>query len=172
MDFDDDFRFEKDGPVRRITLNRPKKHNALSVSMQKQLHEAIRAVRFDVEARVLIITGAGHTFCAGDDVAEFPVLNTRQLAYDSATPLAEPTSDPRANGFLIVSMFQETAAMLEGLTDIVTIAGVDGVGMGGGRELTLGGDFVLATPVSGWGIPEIDRGITRGGGGCTRRKRY
>jgi hypothetical protein len=39
--------------------------------------------------------------------------------------------DPRANGFLIVSMFQETAAMLEGLTDIVTIAGVDGAG--GGR---------------------------------------
>ena len=74
MDFDDDFLFEKDGPVRRITLNRPRKHNALSVSMQKQLHEAIRAVRFDVEARVLIITGAGHTFCAGDDVAEFPEI--------------------------------------------------------------------------------------------------
>ena len=70
MDFDDDFLFEKDGPVRRITLNRPKKHNALSVSMQKQLHEAIRAVRFDVEARILIITGAGNTFCAGDDIAE------------------------------------------------------------------------------------------------------
>jgi enoyl-CoA hydratase/carnithine racemase len=140
--------------------------------MQKQLHEAIRAVRFDVEARVLTITGAGHTFCAGDDVAEFPVLNTRQLAYDSATPLAEPTSDPRANGFLIVSMFQETAAMLEGLTDIVTIAGVDGVCMGGGLELTLCCDFVLATPDSRWGMPEIDMGITPGWGGCTRLQRY
>src|SRR5260370_146824 len=111
------------------------------VSMEKQLHEAIRAVRFDVEARVLIITGAGHTFCAGDDVAEFPVLTTRQLAYDSATPLAEPTSDPRANGFLIVSMFQETAAMLEGLTDIVTVAAVDGVCLAAGLELPLGCDF-------------------------------
>jgi len=172
VDFDDDFLFEKDGPVRRITLNRPRKHNALSVSMQKQLHEAIRAVRFDVEARVLIITGAGHTFCAGDDVAEFPVLNTRQLAYDSATPLADPTSDPQANGFLIVSMFQETAAMLEGLTDIVTVAAVDGVCMGGGLELTLCCDFVLATPDSRWGMPEIDMGITPGWGGCTRLQRY
>jgi enoyl-CoA hydratase/carnithine racemase len=34
MEFDDDFRFEKDGPVRRIVLNRPQKHNALSVSLQ------------------------------------------------------------------------------------------------------------------------------------------
>jgi len=37
--------------VRRIILNRPEKHNALSVSMQKQLHEAVRAVRFDEDAR-------------------------------------------------------------------------------------------------------------------------
>jgi enoyl-CoA hydratase len=172
MDFDDDFRFEKDGPVRRITLNRPKKHNALSVSLQKQLHEAIRAVRFDVEARILIITGAGNTFCAGDDIAEFPVMNTRQLAYDSATTLPDPVSDPQANGFLIVSMFQETAAMLEGLTDVVTIAAVDGVCMGGGLELTLCCDFVLATPDSRWGMPEIDMGITPGWGGCTRLQRY
>ncbi len=172
MKFDDDFLFEKDGPVRRITLNRPEKHNALSVSMQKQLHEAVRAVRFDEEARALIITGAGHTFCAGDDIAEFPVMNTRKLAFDSATPLAAPASDPQANGFLIVSMFQETAAMLESLTDVVTIAAVDGVCMGGGLELTLCCDFVLATPESRWGMPEIDMGITPGWGGCTRLQRY
>lgn len=172
MEFDDDFRFEKDGPVRRIILNRPEKHNALSVSLQKQLHEAIRAVRFDVEARVLIITGAANTFCAGDDIAEFPVMNTRQLAYDSATTLADPVSDPQANGYLIVSMFQETAAMLEGLTDVITIAAVDGVCMGGGLELTLCCDFVLATSDSRWGMPEIDMGITPGWGGCTRLQRY
>jgi enoyl-CoA hydratase len=172
MDFDDDFRFEKDGPVRRIVLNRPEKHNALSVSMQKQLHEAVRAVRFDEEARVLIITGAGNTFCAGDDIAEFPVLSTRKLAFDSATPLSTPASDPKANGFLIVSMFQETAAMLENLTDVITIAAVDGVCMGGGLELTLCCDFVLTTPDARWGMPEIDMGITPGWGGCTRLQRY
>jgi enoyl-CoA hydratase/carnithine racemase len=86
-------------------------------SMQKQLHEAIRAVRFDEEARELIISGAGNTFCAGDDIAEFPVLNTRKLSSDSATPVDVPVVNPSANTFLIVSMFQETAAMLEGLLD-------------------------------------------------------
>ena len=98
MDFDDDFRFEKDGPVYRITFNRPEKHNALTVSMQKQLHEAVRAVRFDEEARVLIFSGAGNTFCAGDDIAEFPILSTRRLAYDSATALPEPAGDPPKDG--------------------------------------------------------------------------
>jgi enoyl-CoA hydratase/carnithine racemase len=66
MEFIEHFRFETDGPVRRIILDRPEKHNALTVSMQKQLHEAVRAVRFDEEARVPTIRGAGNTFCAGD----------------------------------------------------------------------------------------------------------
>src|SRR5207253_5357920 len=125
MDFDEDFLFEANGPVRRITFNRPEKHNALTVSMQKQLHEAVRAVRFDEEARVLVFSGAGDTFCAGDDIAEFPVLNTRKLAYDSATALPDDASNPKANAFLVVSMFQETAAMIENLNDVVTIAAVD-----------------------------------------------
>jgi enoyl-CoA hydratase/carnithine racemase len=172
MEFDDDLHFEMDGPVRRIILNRPEKHNALSVSMQKQLHEAVRAVRFDEDARVLVISGAGNTFCAGDDIAEFPILNTRKLAFDSAVPLPDPATNPQANTFLIVSMFQETAAMLEGLVDVVTIAAVDGVCMGGGLELTLCCDFVLTTPDSRWGMPEIDMGITPGWGGCTRLQRF
>src|SRR5438309_6437863 len=104
MDFDEDFLFEKNGPVRRITFNRPEKHNALTVSMQKQLHEAVRAVRFDEEARVLIFSGAGNTFCAGDDIVEFPVLASRKLAYDSATALPEPSANPNANGFIVFSM--------------------------------------------------------------------
>jgi len=172
MEFDDELHYEKDGPIRRIILNRPTKHNALNVSMQKQLHEAIRAVRFDEEARVLIISGAGNTFCAGDDIAEMPILNTRKLSFDSATILPEPSSDPQWSTYLIVSMFQETAALLENLTDVVTIAVVDGVCMGGGLELTLCCDFVLTTPDARWAMPEIDMGITPGWGGCTRLQRY
>jgi enoyl-CoA hydratase len=172
MEFDDDFLVEKSGPVYRVTFNRPEKHNALTVSMQKQLHEVVRAVRFDEDARVLIFTGAGHTFCAGDDVVEFPVLNTRKLAYDSATTLEEPASNPAFNGFVVTSMFQETAAMIENLLDVVTIAAVDGVCMGGGLEITLCCDFVLTTPEARWGMPEIDYGLTPGWGGCTRMQRF
>jgi enoyl-CoA hydratase/carnithine racemase len=172
MNFDDDFLVEKIGPVYRVVFNRPEKHNALTVSMQKQLHEVVRAVRFDAEARVLIFTGAGDTFCAGDDIVEFPVLNTRQLSYDSATVLPEPSPDPAANGFVVFSMFQETAAMIENLNDVVTIAAVDGVCMGGGLEITLCCDFVLTTPDARWGMPEIDYGLTPGWGGCTRMQRF
>ena len=172
MEFADDFRFEKDGPVYRVTFNRPEKHNALTVSMQKELHEAVRAVRFDEEARVLIFRGAGDTFCAGDDIVEFPVLPTRKLAYDSATVLPEPASNPAVNGFVVTSMFQETAAMIENLHDVVTIAAVDGVCMGGGLEITLCCDFVLTTPDARWGMPEIDYGLTPGWGGCTRMQRF
>jgi enoyl-CoA hydratase len=172
MEFDDDFVFEKDGPVYRVTFNRPEKHNALTVSMQKQLHEAVRAVRFDEDARVLIFSGAGNTFCAGDDIVEFPVLATRKVSYDSATVLPESAANPKANGFIIYSMFQETAAMIENLNDVVTIAAVDGVCMGGGLEVTLCCDFVLTTPDARWGMPEIDYGLTPGWGGCTRMQRF
>jgi enoyl-CoA hydratase/carnithine racemase len=172
MEFDDDFLVKKDGPVYRVTFNRPEKHNALTVSMQKQLHEVVRAVRFDEEARVLIFTGAGNTFCAGDDIVEFPVLANRKLAYDSATALPEPASNPAANGFVVFSMFQETAAMIENLYDVVTIAAVDGVCMGGGLEVTMCCDFVLTTPDARWGMPEIDMGLTPGWGGCTRMQRF
>jgi enoyl-CoA hydratase/carnithine racemase len=172
MEFDDDFLVKKDGPVYRVTFNRPEKHNALTVSMQKQLHEVVRAVRFDEEARVLSFTGAGNTFCAGDDIVEFPVLANRKLAYDSATALPEPASNPAANGFVVFSMFQETAAMIENLYDVVTIAAVDGVCMGGGLEVTMCCDFVLTTPDARWGMPEIDMGLTPGWGGCTRMQRF
>jgi len=68
-------------------------------------------------------------------------------------------------------MFQETAAMIENLIDVVTIAAIDGVCMGGGLEITMCCDFVLATPSSRWGMPEIDYGLTPGWGGCTRMQK-
>ncbi len=165
----EDLIFEKNGPVTRITFNRPTKHNALTVSLQKQLHEAIREVKFDVDTRVLVITGAGNTFCAGDDIVEFPILGTRKLSADVKGILPEPSEEP--THFMMIRMFQETAQMVEDL-DCVTIAAIDGVCMGGGLELTLVCDFVLATPRSRWGMPEIDMGITPGWGGCTRMQRF
>src|SRR5882757_5749036 len=67
--------------------------------------------------------------------------------------------------------YQETAQMIEDLTPI-TIAAVDGVCTGGGLELTLVCDFVVATDRSRWGMPEIDWDITPGWGGVTRLARF
>ncbi len=144
--------FDKQGAVTRITLNRPEKHNALSVNLSDELHEAVRAVRRDDECRVMILTGAGGTFCAGDDITEFPTWTPDQA-------------------FRQVRLYQETAQMIEDIEG-VTIAAVDGVCMGGGLELTLVCDFVIATDRSRWGMPEVDLGITPGWGGTSRLSRY
>src|SRR5581483_9947737 len=67
-------------------------------------------------------------------------------------------------------LYQETVKIIEDLTPI-TIAAVDGVCTGGGLELTLVCDFVIATDRSRWGMPEIDWDITPGWGGTSRLAR-
>ena len=59
---------EKKGPVTRITLNRPEVHNALDRELSQELNDAVKEVNVDRECRVLVLTGAGNTFCTGDDI--------------------------------------------------------------------------------------------------------
>ena len=142
----------RDGPVTTLTLNRPECHNALDMELSAELNEAVRAVGADRDCRVLILRGAGETFCAGDDIKGF-----RTWGED------EP--------YWQVQMYQQTAQLIEDLTPI-TIAAVDGVCTGGGLELTLVCDFVIATERSRWGMPEIDWDITPGWGGLSRLPRF
>lgn len=139
---------ERSGPVTTVTLNRPHVHNALDRDLSEQLNRAVRKIRDDMECRVVVFQGAGNTFCAGDDVAEFN------------------TWDEEISGRQI-RMYQETAKVMEDLT-AMTIAKVDGIAVGGGLELTLVCDFVVATDRSRWGMPEIDWEITPGWGGTSR----
>jgi enoyl-CoA hydratase/carnithine racemase len=142
----------RDGPITTITLNRPEVHNALDDELSLELNQAVRSVASDRECRVLVLQGAGRTFCAGDDIKGF-----RTWGED------EP--------YWQVRMYQETAQLIEDLTP-VTIAAVDGVCTGGGLELTLVCDFVIATERSRWGMPEIDWDITPGWGGLSRLPRF
>ena len=144
--------FERSGPITTITLNRPHKHNALDRALSDELNRAVRQVRDDRDCRILILRGAGDTFCAGDDIAEF---NTW-----------EPD-----DAYWQVRLYQETVQIIEDFTPI-TIAAVDGVCTGGGLELTLVCDFVIATDRSRWGMPEIDWDITPGWGGTSRLPRF
>src|ERR1051326_3906079 len=61
----------KDGPVTRITLNRPECHNALDREVSAELNQTIKDVNVDRGCRIVVLTGAGNTFCAGDDIKEF-----------------------------------------------------------------------------------------------------
>src|SRR5438093_4564146 len=142
----------RDGPVTTLTLNRPECHNALDVELSTELNLAIKALEHDRECRAVILRGAGDTFCAGDDIKGFADFGPDEAYWQ-------------------VRMYQETAKLIEDLTP-VTIAAVDGVATGGGLELTLVCDFVIATDRSRWGMPEIDWDITPGWGGTSRLPRF
>ena len=145
-------RYAEDGPVARITLNRPDKRNALSMALSDELVRAIALVDDSTDIKVLVIDGAGETFCAGDDITEM---------FDWGD----------ANGVTRrVRIYQRMANSLEEL-DKVTIAAVDGFAVGGGLEITMATDFVVATRRAVWGMPEVDVGITPGWGGTTRMAR-
>ena len=135
-----------------ITLNRPKKLNSLSMQLSDELTEAIEKIRQSTEIKLVVIKGAGNNFCVGDDITEMPKWGN-------------------ANGITRrVRFYQNMANQLEEL-DKMTIAAVDGYAVGGGLEITMACDFVIATERATWGMPEVDVGITPGWGGTTRMAR-
>jgi enoyl-CoA hydratase len=147
--------FEEKDDLARITLNRPKVVNALSVAMSEELFHAIERVRASNTIKYLVITGAGGNFCSGDDLTE--MLTNWGGSMDGMMKR--------------VRMYQDMANTLEEL-DAITICAVDGFCVGGGLEVTMACDFVVATEQSKWGMPEIDWGIVPGWGGTARMTRY
>ncbi|MFX0148493.1 MAG: enoyl-CoA hydratase/isomerase family protein [Candidatus Hodarchaeota archaeon] len=135
-----------------ITLNRPDVMNALSMQLSDELVLAIEEVRKSTKLKFLVIKGAGNNFCVGDDIKEM-------LKWGDANDIMR-----RAR------YYQNMANQLEEL-DKITIAAVDGYAVGGGLEITMVCDFVIATERAKWGMPEVDVGITPGWGGTTRLAR-
>jgi enoyl-CoA hydratase len=148
--------------VARITLNRPYVLNALSIELSDMLVEAIQTVKKSTAIKFLVINGAGNNFCVGDDITEMPRWGDDEFG----------KSSQGANGVMRrVRIYQDMANSLEEL-DKLTISAVDGYAVGGGLEITMACDFVIATERSKWGMPEVDSGITPGWGGTTRLSRY
>ena len=149
---DQDLLYEEREGVAYITLNRPSVRNCLSLKLSDELVAAIERVRASEDVIALVIQGAGDTFCAGDDITEMPRWG-------------DPNMVMRR-----VRHYQNMANQLEEL-DKMTIAAVDGFAVGGGLEITMACDFVIATERAKWGMPEVDVGITPGWGGTTRMSR-
>lgn len=148
--------------IAQITLNRPDVHNALSIKMSDQLVEAIQAVKASTIIKFVVIKGAGNSFCAGDDITEMHHWGDDEFG----------ESTQGANGVSRrIRVYQDMANSLEEL-DKLTICAVDGYAVGGGLEITMASDFVIATERAIWGMPEVDSGLTPGWGGTTRMARY
>jgi len=145
-------RFEVQEGIGIITISRPEKRNSMTQAMFGQLAGAVSEVEKSEEVRVLVIRGEeGGDFCAGDDLGELVKV---------------PQSGIRA--FLTAA--QRTFIRLEALSQPV-IAAVAGNTLGGGLELALSCDLILASEDSRLGLPETNLGIIPGLGGTIRLPR-
>ncbi|RJP34991.1 MAG: enoyl-CoA hydratase/isomerase family protein [Actinobacteria bacterium] len=144
--------YEEDGDTARVVLNRPEVVNALSMKLSDEFFDAIRRVLASTDLKFMVISGAGNNFCAGDDITEMHLWGDANDVMRRARH------------------YQNMANHLEEL-DKITICAVDGYAVGGGLEITMACDFVIATQRARWGMPEVDVGITPGWGGTTRMAR-
>ena len=149
MDFNE-ILYEVDGPLALVTINRPARHNAISLDTLEELHGAVRLAATDDDIRVIAITGAGgRAFASGSDLSEVLHRDFRKAL--------EP-------------IVQGLADQLE-RTPKPTIAAIDGICMGGGLEVALGCDLRIATHRSRFATPEGKLGIIPGGGATARLPR-
>jgi len=116
--------FKTDGPVARITLNRPDRLNSFTVQMHEELREALNSLG---DARVLVLTGAGRGFCAGQD------LNDRAVAPGQAVNLGET----------VEQCWNPLVRKLTSLPQPV-IARINGVAAGAGANIAIACDIVVA----------------------------
>lgn len=117
------------GPIARIELNRPDKLNSLDETTMRELHRALDALDANTHVRVLVLTGAGRAFCAGQDLAD-PAMQP----VDGALPDI---------GTLVERLFKPLVLKLQNL-HMPTIAAVNGLAAGGGAALALACDLVVA----------------------------
>jgi enoyl-CoA hydratase/carnithine racemase len=130
-------------------LNRPQVRNALNLAVRKELAEAVTRFAADPGVRCLVITGSDKAFAAGADISE----------------MAEATSDEIKER----NVQQYGRAISDCLKPVV--AAVEGYALGGGLELALCADIIIAGESARFGLPEVKLGILPGGGGTQRLAR-
>lgn len=154
--------YTKDGPVARLTMNRPDKRNAISPEMLVRLARSWREVRDDPEVRVAVLTGAGdQAFCAGADLGRLIPLLIRQRPPDDEWD-EQLLADRAAFGDGLLRGFELYKPV---------IAAINGHALAGGTELVLACDLRVAAAGSTLGLTEVARGIIPGGGGVSRTPR-
>ncbi len=128
--------YDRGDAIAHVRLNRPHRLNAMVPQLMRELHLALVAAEGDPAVRVVILSGRGRAFCAGDDLKE------------------------AAKGFDGVAAVREFVAQIQQVTvDLKTmrkpvIAAVHGYAVGGGCELALGCDLVVAAEDAKFGFPE------------------
>ncbi|MDX9669187.1 MULTISPECIES: enoyl-CoA hydratase [unclassified Pseudomonas] len=140
---------ENHGRVGLITLNRPQALNALNAQLVSEVNHALDGLEADANIGCIVITGSKKAFAAGADIKEMAELTYPQIYMDD--------------------LFSDSDRVANRRKPI--IAAVNGFALGGGCELALMCDFILAGDNAKFGQPEINLGVLPGMGGTQRLTR-
>jgi enoyl-CoA hydratase len=144
---------DRRGAIALLTLNRPHVLNAMNTAMGLRLGELLDEIAEDAAVRVVVLTGAGErAFCAGGDLKERQGMTPEQW-----------TRQHR--------IFERAHHRLRNLRKPV-FAAVNGVAVGGGCEMAMSTDFLVAAEHARFGQPEVTRGIMPGAGGTQLLPRF
>lgn len=143
--------FEKKDNIAVVTINRPEALNALNSTVISELEQVVSEIEKDEDIRCMILTGEGRSFVAGADIAEqYPMDVTAGRKWGQ-----------RGSG-----LFRRIEEL-----EIPTIAAVNGFALGGGCEIAMSCDIILASEKAKFGQPEVGLGITPGFSGTQRLPR-
>lgn len=139
----------RDDGILILTINRPEKRNALNGVTSAKMEEIINRAETDKDVRVIIVTGAGDkSFCAGEDLSELSSTGECQ----TITP----------HGF---------GGLTNRLCAKPIICAVNGTAVGGGMEIAISCDIIVAVSQARFGLPEVKVGLIASTGGIVRMAR-
>ncbi|MFS4466404.1 enoyl-CoA hydratase/isomerase family protein [Maribacter sp. 2210JD10-5] len=141
---------DKKYPLAIVTINRPKKLNALNRDTIQELHGAFVLLEKDEQVKAIILTGSGEkAFVAGADISEFADFSVKE-------------------GKKLAAKGQELLFDLVENLSTPVIAVVNGFALGGGLELAMSCHFRIASDTAKMGLPEVSLGVIPGYGGTQR----
>ena len=136
----------KQGAVGIVVIERPERRNALNLQVKQELVDHLQALAADADVAAIVLTGDGGYFVAGTDIAEMAQMR--------------PTDHLRLDTDRVFHVVRQCAKPV--------IAAVEGYALGGGCELALACDLIVAADDAQFGQPEIRVGIMPGAGGTQR----
>ena len=154
--------FERDGDVVILTMNNPRRKNALTPDMITLMAQAWDEIDSDDGIRAAILTGAGDSYCVGGDLADgWMVKGPKNSSDDNAQQ-----TPPKSRGSIITDGLLMTRSLAKPL-----IAAVNGPCLGGGCEMLQQTDIRIAEEHAVFGLPEAKFGLIAGAGSTVRLKR-
>jgi len=139
---------ERRGSILLVTINRPGARNSVNAAVAEGIGDAIELARRDPDIRVVVLTGSGDdAFCGGGDLKDMA----------AGLPLIPADPEKRAWGF---------GGICEHPIDKPIVAAVNGAAIGGGLEIAMACDLIVATETASFSLPEVRNGFIASAGGA------